>query len=268
MDEEIEQIIVKLDLDETFNEEISLNRLIGNKNAKEIVTTYLNSYQNDLADGKKPELKPILLIYENGSGVHVFARAISNFLGCLQFCTVSGTWLSDRVIGFNQFFWDFEQPFSSYYIHGDKFTSYSQQQLYAVLTTKKLPYYDFAENKWTRKTFSNKLIILSTEKTDNLTSLLVKQFPIQVYLTKLTVEEVALALKQRLALLNLTISSEDFLGQIAQCCSDVGQAMEVLPMGYRIMRSKNEDQLSKSHFNRALHLLDKQFRNQSNLLGI
>ena len=254
MDEEIEQILNQLELDETFNELISLNRLVGNRNAVAIAKTYVNSYQNDLADGKKPTIKPMLLIYQKGSGVHTFARSISNFFGSLQFHSVSGSWLSDGVIGFNQFFWEGDE-FSSYYIHGDKFPSNCQLQLYTTLSTKKLPYFHWETNKWSKKPFS-RLIILSTENKDNLSSLLLKQFPIQIYLKKLTVQEVALGLKQRLALLNLT-SSEDLLGQIAQCCSDVGQAMEVLAMSYRVMRSRNEDQLSEADFNKALHLLDK-----------
>ena len=260
MDENIEQIIAKIELDETFNEEISLNRLIGNKNGREIVQCYIDSYYSDLAAGRNPQHKAILLIGEKGSGIHVFARAISNSFGNLCFHTVSGNWLSDGVIHLNHFFGEGDE-FSSYYISADnKLSAICQGQLCKILNEKQISEYDWETKSWIKKKFENRLVILSVENKDMLAYPLLKQFPIQVNLRKLSVAEITLALTQRLALLGWKISSVDLLGQIAQASQEIGRAMEVLAMSYRVMRSKGEEILSEVHLNKALRLLNENMK--------
>jgi Holliday junction resolvasome RuvABC ATP-dependent DNA helicase subunit len=259
MGENMEQLMARLDMDEQFDAEISLKRLIGNDSARAILQLHIDQFYNERVAGLNPQLSPILLIGGKGTGVHSFARSISNSLASLCFHTVSGTWLSDGVIYLHSFIGEGEDE--TYYIAGDKLSSNIQMQLWKMLTERKLFYYDFESLSWKKKPLSgNKLIILSTEKKESISYPLLKQFKIQVNLTKLTVDEIELALRQRVSLLGWTISSPELLSKIAQSCSEIGSAMQVLSMAHLVVRSKNEDILTEKQLNVALHLLDKNIK--------
>jgi len=150
--------------------------------------------------------------------------------------------------------------FSSYYIDGDKLNSNNQLQLSKIIKEKKVFYYDVSSMSWEKKPFENRLIILSTSNVDKIPHILLKKFKIQVRLKPLNASEIELSLRQRIKLLNLKISSEELVGKIAQCSSDIGQAMEVLVMSLRIMKSRNEKITSEKHVNYALRLLNENMK--------
>ena len=258
MEKNIEQLIAQLDLDEPFEQEISIRTLIGNNSARAILQLHVDQFYNNRLAGLNPQHTPILLIGGKSSSVHVMARAISNSFGNLVLHTVSSKWLNDLIIPMHAFLGEGDE-FSGYYIEGDKLNSHNQFQLSKILKEKKIFYYSFESMSWEKKKF-DRLIILSTQNKDDLPNLLLKKFKIQVNLKKLSVDEIALSLYQRKALLQLKFSSDDLISKIAQCCSDIGQAMEVLVMSLRIMRSRNEDVLNERHFNIAIRLLDKNMK--------
>jgi hypothetical protein len=257
MEEKLEHILNQLDFDEEFEQQVNLRTLVGNESAKMILRAYVDQFFNDRLAGKNPQLVPILLTYQKCSGVHTFARSISNSFASLCFHTVSGTWLSDGVISLHSFIGEGKDE--TYYIAGDKLSSNVQMQLWKILSERKLFYYDFESSSWQEKQLSgNKLIILSTEKKESISYPLLKQFKIQVNLAKLILSQIDLALKQRVRLLNLKIR-EDLLGKIAQCCpDDVGKAMEVLAMAHMLNRSHVGDTelITEKHINQALHILN------------
>ena len=265
MDENMEQLIAHLDMDEQFDQEISLKRLIGNDSARAILQLHIDDFFNKKLAGLNPQLSPILLIGGKGSGVHVMARAISNTFGNLLCHTVTAKWLNDAVIYLHSFLGEGDE-FSAYYIDGDKLNSNNQLQLSRILTEKKVFFYSFESMSWEKRPF-DRLIILSTKNKDDLPDMLLKKFKIQVNLTKLTTTEIELALRQRVSLLGWTISSPDLLSKIAQSCSEIGSAMQVLSMAHLVVRSRNEDILTEKQLNMALHLLDKNIKATNQKLG-
>jgi hypothetical protein len=184
------------------------------------------------------------------------ARGTSNSFGNLNFHTVSSTWLNDGVISLHGFFGEGDE-FSAYFIDGDKLNSNNQLQLSKIFKEKKIFYYDFESQSWQKRPF-NQLVIFSISNKDNMPPILLKKFRIQVNVTTLTPKEIELALRQRLTLLNLKISSDDLITKIAQISFDVGRAMEVLSMCLLILRANNENTttLTEKVVNIALRLMD------------
>jgi DNA helicase TIP49 (TBP-interacting protein) len=258
MEENNEQLIAHLDMDEPFDQEISLKRLIGNDSARAILQLHIDQFFNERIAGLNPQISPILLIGGKGTGVHVMARAISNSLGNLLCHTVTAKWLNDGVIYLHSFLAEGDE-FSGYYIDGDKLNSNNQLQLSKIFTEKKVFFYSFESMSWEKRPF-DRLIILSTSNKNEIPHVLLKQFKIQVNLTKLTTTEIELALRQRVSLLGWTISSPELLSKIAQSCSEIGYAMQVLSMAHLVVQSKNEDILTEKQLNMALHLLDKNIK--------
>ena len=253
----IEQIIAEFEIDELFDQEISLKRMIGNDSARAILQLYIDEFFNAKIAGLNPQHSPILLIGKSSS-IHVMARAISNSFGYLLCHTITAKWLNDGVINIHTFLGEGDE-FSAYYIDGDKLNSNNQLQLSKLLKEKKIFYYDLVSMSWQKKPF-DRLIILSTSNKDEIPHILLKKFKIQVNLTKLTFQEIELALRQRVALLKLKISSEDLVGKIAQCSYTINQAMQVLVMSQRIMKSRNEEIITEAHLNTALHLLNENIK--------
>lgn len=259
MDENIEQILAELDINEPFENEISLKRLIGNDSARAILQVYVDQFFNERLLGLNPQISPILLIGGKSSSIHVMARAISNSLGNLVLHTVTAKWLNDGVISLHNFLGEGDE-FSAYYIDGDKLNSNNQLQLSKILKEKKIFYWDFESMSWEKKPFENRLIILSTQNKDEIPHILLKKFKIQVNLTKLNTTEIELALRQRVALLNISLSSPELLTKIALCCSSVGQGIDLLVLSQRVSRNQNMDRISEAEVNKALHLLDKNMK--------
>lgn len=258
MDKEIDQIISQIEFDELFEEQVSLRLLIGNENAREIAQNYIDSYYVDLNAGKKPKLSPILLVGSKDSGIHIFARAVSNSFGCLCHHTMAGTWISDGLVNLNSFFGEGNE-FSSYTIHGDKFNSTAQIQLFRILTERKILQWDFISKTWEKRDFTNRLIILSVENKEILPNALLKLFQIKLNLSRLTPLEINLALNQRGNLMQLKINPIGLLHQITECSSTIGQAMEILSTAYRISRTKSPDSpiITTVEVNQAIHWLSK-----------
>ena len=225
MEENTEQLMAHLDMDEQFDAEISLKRLIGNDSARAILQLHIDEYFNNMIAGLNPQISPILLIGGKGTGVHVMARAISNTLGNLLCHTITAKWLNDGVIYLHSFLGEGDE-FSAYYVDGDKLNSNNQLQLSRIFTEKKVSFYNFASMSWEKRPF-DRLIILSTSNKSDLPDMLLKKFKIQVNLTKLTVDEIELALRQRVSLLGWTISSPELLSKIAHSCSEIGSPMKV-----------------------------------------
>lgn len=261
MDENIEQIIAELDFNELYEQEVSLRTMIGNDSARAILQVSVDEFFNNKIAGLNPEHTPILLIGSKSSSVHVMANAISNSFGSLVLHTITAKWLNDGVISMHSFLGEGDE-FSAYYIDGDKLNSNNQLQLSKILKEKKIFYWDFESMSWEKKPFENRLIILSTQNKDEIPHILLKKFKIQVNLTKLTSQEIELALRQRIKLLNLKISSEDLVGKIAQTCGTINLAMQVLVMSQRVSKNQNKDKehISENDVNAALHLLDKNFK--------
>jgi len=256
-EDNIEQIIAELEIDELFDQEISLKRMIGNDSARAILQLYIDEFFNNRLAGLNPQHSPILLIGKSSS-IHVMARAISNSFGNLLCHTITAKWLNDGVINIHNFLGEGDE-FSSYYIDGDKLNSHNQLQLSKVLKEKKIFYYDFVSQSWQKKPF-DRLIILSTSNKDEIPHILLKKFKLQVNLTKLTPQEIELALRQRINLLKLKMSSEDLVCKIAQTCETINQAMQVLVMSLRIMKSRNKETITEAHLNMALHLLNENIK--------
>jgi hypothetical protein len=226
---------------------------------------HIDDFFNERLAGLNPQISPILLIGGKGTGVHVMARAISNTLGNLLCHTITAKWLNDGVIYLHSFLGEGDE-FSAYYIDGDKLNSNNQLQLSRIFTEKKVSFYSFASMSWEKRPF-DRIIILSTSNKSDLPDMLLKKFKIQVNLTKLTVDEITLALRQRVSLLGWTISSPELLSKIAQSCSEIGSAMQVLSMAHLVVQSRNEDILTEKQLNVALHLLDKNIKLANQKLG-
>ena len=259
MDENIEQILTELDFNQLYEEEVNLRNMIGNDSARAICQVYVDEFCNNRLAGLNPQHSPILLIGGKGTGIHVMARAISNSFGNLVLHTVSSKWLNDQVINLHSFFSEGDE-FSAYFIDGDKLNSHNQLQLSKIFNEKKVFFYSFESMSWEKKPFDNRLIILSTQNKDEIPHILLQKFKIQVSLTKLTKDEISRSLFQRKALLQLKFSSDDLINKIAQCSSTVGQAMELLVMSQRVSRSQDRELITEADFNKALFLLDKNFK--------
>jgi len=263
MEKKIEHIIARFDFDEEFEQEVNLRTLIGNDSARAILQTYVEQYFNEKIAGLNPQISPILLIGGKGSGVHVMARAVSNTLGNLLCHTVTAKWLNDGAINIHNFLGEGDE-FSGYYIDGDKLNSNNQFQLSRIFAEKKIFFYSYESQSWEKRPF-DQLVIFSTPNRDNLPPILLKKFKVQVNVTTLNTEEIELALRQRVSLLNLEISSYDLITKIAQISCDVGQAMEVLSMSLLILRAGNGNTttLTEKVVNIALKLMDKNMKSAS-----
>jgi len=253
MAENIEQVLSQLEISETFEEQITLRTLISDKPAIELADIYVQQHFNDKLAGKTVKLKPILLIGNQSAGVHTFARSISNSLANLNFHTVSGKWLSVGAVTMHGFLGEGDE-FSSYYIcHGDKLNSACQRQLFEILCSEKVFWFDFEEKTWSKKEFKNRLVILSAEKKENIEFPLRTKF-LKINLKPLSVDDVKQALSQRVKFLKLKTSCPNCIEKIAEQFPLIGKSMEVLGLAYRIMRSKNQDVITKEHIMKAVNL--------------
>jgi Holliday junction resolvasome RuvABC ATP-dependent DNA helicase subunit len=252
-----QQIIATLELDEYFNDCVTLQTLIGNDNARTILQAWVDAFFNDRISGLAVEYVPILLVGQSCLAETV-ARAVSNSVGNLLCHTISAQFLNDNSLSLYNFLTEGNEH-STYYIEANKLNSNCQLQLFKILKEKWIWFYSYESQKWEKRPFQNRLIILSTPTKDELSPLLLRQFKIRVNLAPLNQNQIESAIKQRLALLNLKISSE-IPAKIAQCCpDDIGKAIEILAMSHMMSRSRldGSDAITEKHINRALHLLDK-----------
>ena len=85
MEEEIEQLIGQLDLDEPFDQEISIRTLIGNNSARAILQLHVDEFFNNKIAGLNPSILSLGISYpipENA--IKAFAKKISGKLFIIE----------------------------------------------------------------------------------------------------------------------------------------------------------------------------------------
>ena len=255
MSEKTEQHITHSDINMEFENNISLCNIIGigNRHAVETMKSYIDCYYNDLADGKDPQLSPILLI---GNNCKTFARAISNSFANLHFKYGHGTFFNSGIQDLNSFYYHSEYGMTFYISKIDKLDLVMQHKLWRILSSRRVHIYEVENRMPIDAPLWNSLHIFSAKNIDKLTEPLLDQFPVIIYIGNLSRDEIYSALKQRVSLLGLTIESDSVLMSISKVSSNINEAIELLAMSYRLMRSKNETILTTSIMNRAFRLID------------
>jgi hypothetical protein len=138
----------------------------------------------------------------------------------------------------------------------DKLDLVAQHKLWRILSSKRVHIFDVENKMPINAPLWNALHIFSVKNINVLTEPLFNQFPIRIYIADLTKDEIFLALKQRVNLLNLSLESDSVLMSIAKVSNSIDESIELLSMSYRLMRSKNETILTTSIMNRAFRLID------------
>ena len=121
-----------------------------------------------------------------------------------------------------------------------------------MLTTQKS-----GTNQFCPSPLWNALHVFSATNIDKLTEPLLDQFPVIIYIGNLSRDEIFLALKQRLNLLCLSVESDSVLMSISKVSNNIDEAIELLAMSYRVMRSQNETVLTTKIMNKAFRLMDE-----------
>ena len=251
-----EQNIIHSDINTAFENNISLCNIIGisNRHAVQIAQSYIDQYYNDVAEGKEPQLSPILLI--GNSGMSTFARAISNSFANIHIKHSHGSWFNFGVQDLNNFYYNSEYGMTFYIASIDKFDLMAQHKLWKILSSRRVHIFDCENRMPIDAPLWNSLHIFSAKNINVLTEPLLDQFPVIIYIGNLTRDEIFLALKQRVNLLCLSIESDSVLMSISKVSNSIDESMNLLAMSYRLMRSKNENVLTTSIMNKAFCLMD------------
>jgi Holliday junction resolvasome RuvABC ATP-dependent DNA helicase subunit len=252
MNEKAEQRIIHSDINTEFDELVSMNNLISNRHAVQIAQSYIDQYYNDLTI-KESKLSPILLIGQ--SGMSTFARAISNSFGNIHFKYSHGSWFNSGIQDINSFYYNSDYGMTFYVSSIDKFDILAQHKLWRILSTKRVHIYEVENRMPIDAPLWNALHIFSAKNINVLTEPLLDQFPVIIYIGNLSRDEIFLALKQRLNLLCLSCD-DSVLMSIAKVSSSIDEAIELLSMSYRVMRSQNETVLTTKIMNKAFCLMD------------
>ena len=247
--------IIETDVNSSFSEEITLWNIIGQRNAVEILRTCVDQYQADTIDGRNPKLPSILLIGERGIGKKTLAQAFNNSLGNVISIEVG------HSLGLGQDFYEcFKEAteHSTLYIDScENLNRIFQSAIYRVLKEHVLRVPFLFERKMDEIPFENRLIILSSVDTRKIMTTLLDAIDVKIHLGKYSIDELCEILKQRCRVLNWEYEN-GIMENIAKISNgNAGKAIRILMMGYRVMRSKDEDILKSGHLNRAVHMMDK-----------
>ena len=247
--------IASTDINDDFEANVSLKTIIGSPHGASILKAYIDQYYNDVADGKKPQLSPILFIGQNGC--KTMARALHHSFANIHFKSSHSHWFAGGVQDLNRFFYYGNYGTTFYIAAIDTLNIMSQYNLWKIFSDRRLNVKDYETNIPINAPLCDALHIFSAKDTNNLTEPLLAQFPIKIYIGNFTRDELFYAIKQRASLLKLSYESDQVLFDIAIISGkDINMAMELLSLGIRLMRSHNEIVLTSKIMNTAFRLMD------------
>ena len=245
---------IQTNVNERFDQEISLWKLIGQKSTIEILQRTILCYQNDLSENRKPRLPSILICSdERGLGSETLSRSMTSSLA-MPIKTTFGDSLRFDV-NVQEFLQDSSDETAFYISNAEKISSNIQQVIYRIMKDKMLRLAGRYGQVPQYVPFDNRLIILGTTNEISLASSLRRLFDLRISLTLFDDELLFNILRQRVNLLCWK-TSDDVLNHIVlHSQGNPSKAIRtILQTAYVVMRSEGKDIIEEEHVNKSLKL--------------
>jgi len=244
---------ITTDISSSFGNDISLHHFIGQRTSVDILKTAIEQTHNDHIDGRNPEIPSILLV--GPTGKKTLAQALHNAIGNLNFHTGTGQTLGmaeDISLHFRE-----ADENTTLYIQGsDCLSIFAVNIIQKILCEKMLYVYDPFTRTKECYPYNNRWVILSASDESRINPAIAKAIDIRCVLTKYTDVELYQIVKQRCDYLGWKYRSDEVLRIIAANAYGIaGQAMKILQMSYRVMRSLGKNTLTENHVNRAVQFV-------------
>jgi len=254
MENKIEKIICT-DVNQTFGEEVSLWKYIGQSKAVETLQVALLQYTNDKSEGKTVKPPSLLISGESGLGSETLARAFSNSI-CNHFRCLLGEVIWWDAQAFESFV---DEPLdTTFYIKSaDRLRPLGQEVVYRILKDDVLLMHNRFGGRTEKIAYPRRLIALAATNKGKLIPSLNSAIDIKIKLQKYTDEEIYRIVQQRIKFLGWKTESNKILEIIASKSEgNAGKAIkELLQMSYTVMRSEGRDVIKLRHVNKAIELL-------------
>ena len=247
------------DVNNTFENEINLHRLIGNVNTVGILQTIVEQFHVDKSDGRTISYPSILLTGPENSGRRTIALALNNTL-CNRFKETLGQTLAYGGDDIYEYFLNSSEDTTHFINQAEFLSTYAQNVIYRILKENTLYVVRPLEKRTDKCQYEGGLIILSEDATvkSRLIRPLVNTIDIRCFLNdKYTPNEIGEILKQRIKCLGWSCEDDDILENISRVAGgNVKRAIDILSFTYRVMRSQSQNVMTEAHLNRCLRLLN------------
>lgn len=250
---------IHTNVNEQFEQEISLWKLITHEPAVEILQRTVLCHQNDIAEGRSSKV-PSIMISANtqGLGSETLARSLASSLAMPLKVGFGSAISFDYQV--KDFFLDASEDTAFYIREAEKLNPSIQQNLYYVIKNQILKIPNRYGEPKEYVPFQSRLIILGTTQESVFTQSLVNIFDLRLSLTLYSHQQIVQILKQRVAFLGWQIESDAVLDFIALSSNgSPNQAVwHLLQTAYTIMRSESKDVMEMKHVTIARSLTKRQ----------
>jgi len=258
MQDNMTEKTIQTNVNEQFEKEISLWKLICQKPTLEILQRTVLCYQNDLSEGRSPKLPSILITAdERGLGSETIARSIAKSLGMSLKLGFGEAFRFDITL--EEFFNEAYE--TAFYINeADKLNPVMQQTIFRIIKDKMLKLARKYEGVSQYIPFDNRLIIIGTTRERILSASFKHAFDLRLSLVLYDDELLFKILRQRIDFLGWQ-ASDLVLNQIVNySLGNPSKAVRtILQTAYVVSRSEGKDVIEMEHVNKAISMTREEF---------
>jgi holliday junction DNA helicase RuvB len=229
-------------------EPVLLERIMGQPQVVNLLTTHLNAYWNDRRAGRNPSFGPVGLFGPPGIGKTMIARVLNAELGNLKFIEVIGENLEHKDSLYATLM-EVDENTTLFIDEAQGLPKAAQHVLLKVMAENKLciPKWRFAKRDYQIPLPKFVIIIASTHEY-TLQPAFLSRIRIYTRMGYYTMEDLGRIVQQRADSLKLKYETPEIFGMIAQRSKRTPRlALRHLDTSYHVARSQDADVISLDH---------------------